>query len=156
MISNFDTGFALVVNLEGAYSNDIRDPGGETKFGISKKAYPDLDIRNLTIEQAKSIYRRDYWDDCKCDSLPSPLDIMVFDAAVNQGKDAAIKMLQRLVGVTADGVIGPVTLAAAGRLRREGCMLYMADRALRYVENKHFTTFGRGWLKRLFTIARES
>lgn len=156
MTSDFPKAFDLVVGLEGGYTNDPRDRGGETKYGISKRAYPDLDIPNLTVDQAKAIYRRDYWDACKCDQLPAPLDIFVFDAAVNQGVGTAVKTLQRLIGVPVDGIIGPVTLGTASKMKREMAMLYMADRALQYTDMDQFGLYGRGWLKRLFTIAREA
>lgn len=87
MRSSFDKAFALTVGLEGAYSNDPHDPGGETKFGICKKYHPDTDIKNLTIEQAKEIYLNEYWIPAKCDSTPSPMDICLFDSQVNPQND---------------------------------------------------------------------
>src|SRR6185312_16903801 len=68
-MSFFLPAFKIVVGIEGGYSNDPRDPGGETKFGISKNAYPNLDIASLTLEQAQQIYLRDYWDACGCDTM---------------------------------------------------------------------------------------
>lgn len=156
MTSDFDKAFALVIGVEGGYTNDARDCGGETRYGISKRAYPQLDIANLTLSQARAIYRRDYWDRCRCDELPAPLDIYVFDCAVNQGVDTAVKTLQRLVGVPVDGLMGPVTLGAAARVRREMALLYMADRAQAYAQLEGFGTFGRGWMKRLLTVARDA
>jgi lysozyme family protein len=95
MKDNFDKAFSLTVGLEGEYSNDPSDSGGETKWGISQKAYPSLDIKNLTIEKAKEIYLIDYWMRIDCNSLPSPLDILVFDSAVNLGIGATKKLLER-------------------------------------------------------------
>lgn len=92
MKENFDRAFLLVIGAEGVYSNDPDDKGGETKFGITKRSYPKLDIKNLTIEQAKSIYKSDYWDKIKADALPDKLDIVMFDCAVNQGVSTAIKL----------------------------------------------------------------
>jgi len=85
MEQNFEKAFEFVTEHEGGYIADPRDPGGETNFGISKKAYPDLDIKELTFEEAKAIYKRDYWDKLKCDEIASGLDIVAFDTAVNFG-----------------------------------------------------------------------
>ncbi len=70
---------------EGEYSFDKEDPGGETKFGISKRAYPDIDIKSLTRAEAEVIYKRDYWDKAGCESMEPKLAIAVFDSAVNCG-----------------------------------------------------------------------
>src|SRR5580704_9612285 len=81
----FQTSLAQVLKSEGGYVNDPSDPGGETNLGISKRAYPDLDIASLTPETVAPIYKRDYWDRIAGDSLPSPLNYIAFDCAVNQG-----------------------------------------------------------------------
>ena len=75
----------FVFRWEGGYSFDPLDPGGETNFGISKKAHPDIDIKSLTKAQALSIYHQDYWIPAGCDKLPWPLCLVVMDAAVNMG-----------------------------------------------------------------------
>ncbi len=87
MRSSFNIAFELTVGLEGAYSNDPRDPGGETKFGIAKRYHPTEDIANLTLERAKEIYLNEYWIPAKCDSAPSPMDICLFDSQVNPQND---------------------------------------------------------------------
>jgi lysozyme family protein len=92
-MSRYDIAFPLVISAEGGYVNDPDDPGGETKFGISHKAYPALQIANLTIEDAKLIYLVDYWNKMDCDSLPPPLDLFVFDCAVNMGRARAKEIL---------------------------------------------------------------
>jgi len=89
MEANWTKAIDFVLKWEGGYTHDPLDPGGETNFGISKKSYPDLDIKNLTKEQAVEIYKRDYWLATKCDTLPYPLDIIVFDTAVNMGRSRA-------------------------------------------------------------------
>lgn len=150
---SFDECFEDVIGLEGGYVNDPVDPGGETKYGISKRAYPDEDIRELTLARAKELYRRDYWDKVKGDMLPTPLDAYVFDAAVNQGVPAAIKMLQKTLGVTQDGIFGLDTQRKAQSATKEQCAMFMAERALRYYGTRNFDRFGRGWLKRLFIVA---
>jgi lysozyme family protein len=159
-VSDFDKGFELVVGVEGGYQSPQdaikkRDPGGETKFGISKRKYPQLDIANLTIEQAKVIYKKDYWDLVKGDQLPFPLNVFVFDSSVNQGIDAAKRLLQKTLNEKIDGIITVETLQKAQHANKEVMALYMADRALRYTGTRNFDLDGRGWLKRLFVITLE-
>ena len=89
MRSSFDRAFELVVGAEGGYCNVAGDPGGETNYGICKRAYPNLDIKSITLDQAKSIYLKDYWLPAGCDGLDYPYDICVFDCAVNQGLSRA-------------------------------------------------------------------
>lgn len=95
MREKFDFAFNLtVMRFEGGgrYTNDPDDPGGETKWGLSKKGNPDLDIANLTKQDAWEIYRKRYWDPCGCDEMPYPWDVIVFDAAVNLGVAKAMRM----------------------------------------------------------------
>ena len=97
---------------EGGYVADSRDPGGETKYGISKRSYPGEDIKNLTLGRAKQIYLRDFWGPAGCDAVPAGIRFDLFDMAVNSGVKAAIRTLQRTVGEAPDGVLGPLTLQA--------------------------------------------
>ena len=148
---SFDRAFEIVIGAEGGYSNDPKDRGGETKYGISKRSYPTLDIASLTLADAKRIYHRDFWIFISGDALPWPLSYFVFDAAVNQGVAPAIRMLQQALGVEADGVIGPQTLAAVGRFpQSEVCSLFLALRGVRYTGTHGFKHYGLGWFKRLF------
>ena len=84
-MSNFDKALAFTLKWEGGYVNDPKDPGGETNFGISKRAYPNEDIKGMSKERASAIYRRDYWDSLGCDNRDRSLSISVFDSAVNCG-----------------------------------------------------------------------
>ncbi len=152
----FDEAFSHVVGLEGGYVNDPRDPGGETKYGITKRDHPSVDIKGLTVEDAKEIYRVQYWAPACCDAMPWPLNALVFDSAVNQGVETAKKLLQKSLGVTQDGVIGKATLSAIAKSKQgELCALFLADRALRYIGTRNFDVFGRGWLRRLFQLSME-
>lgn len=152
-MNNFERAFAIVVGEEGGYVNDPRDPGGETKFGITKRDHPERDISALTLDDAREIYRSGYWAEAKCDSFPWPLCAYVFDAAVNQGADTAIRLLQKTVGTAQDGTWGPVSAKKlAVKDPHETASLYLADRALRYTGTRNFDHFGRGWLKRLFVL----
>lgn len=146
----FDDAFELIIGHEGGYSNDSRDNGGETNWGISQKAYPNLHIPSLTKDQAKHIYKSDYWDAIKGDYLPGRLATLVFDCAVNQGVGAATKMMQKSLGVNADGVIGPKTLSAAQSADlSDFAVKFGAERGLRYGQHEDFLIYGRGWMRRL-------
>jgi lysozyme family protein len=148
---SFEQAFALVLESEGGYVNHPDDPGGETKYGITKRQYPSLDIANLTVEQAKHIYKSDYWDAIKGDFLPPVVAGLTFDSAVNQGVPRAIKMMQRALMVASDGVIGPRTLSAALSVDPvEFASRFGAERALHYASLETFDVFGRGWMRRLF------
>lgn len=95
MKENWNKAIEFVLSMEGGYVNDTKDPGGETKYGISKHSYPTLDIANITEAEARQIYKRDYWDKCSCDDLDNGRDVLVFDTAVNMGVDAAMMILEK-------------------------------------------------------------
>ena len=154
-MNDFEKAFQRVIVAEGGITNDPHDSGGLTKFGISQKSFPTLDIANLTLQGAKDIYYLDYWLAAKCDLLPYPLSAFVFDAAVNQGTSMAKKMLQEAARVKADGVIGPVTLDAV-KNDPDIAHKFMTERALRYFGTSGFYRFGHGWLNRIFKLAREA
>jgi lysozyme family protein len=97
-MDNFPASIVFVLAREGGYVHDPVDAGGETNFGISKRAYPDLDIKSLTRADAEVIYRRDYWVPAKCDQLPWPLALCHFDAAVNHGVGQATRFLAKSNG----------------------------------------------------------
>lgn len=152
-MSDFEKAFSMVMKFEGGYSNDPNDPGGETKFGISKRAYPHLDIASLTEDQAKDIYHLDYWQGISGDFLPYPINIIIFDAAVNQGKKRAVRMLQEALKIKQDGLIGSQTIKAVKNASSEFCAVYLAKRARQYAKTRNFSIYGDGWLKRLFVLA---
>jgi lysozyme family protein len=102
-----------IIEAEGGEVNDPSDSGGHTKFGISKRSYPHVDIASLTRDRALDIYRTDYWSRAGCHDLPAALALVVFDHAVLSGPRTAVAALQRAVLVTADGIVGPATIAAA-------------------------------------------
>lgn len=146
-----------VIEREGGYVNDPRDPGGETKYGISKRAYPNLDIASLTLRDAQQIYKTDYWDPIRGDELHDRVAFVVFDCAVNQGVSRAVKLLQRTVGVKEDGVFGPVTLSAAKVQSWSGFVeRFQAERILHYASLPTWPTFGRGWCRRAIGTAMEA
>jgi lysozyme family protein len=150
----FEKALKAVLNWEGDYTNDPRDPGGETRYGISKRAYPDLNIWLLTVEEAANIYRADYWEKCQCDKFADPVAILLFDTAVNMGNDAAAKMLQSVVGVKVDGIIGPKTIHGVNMADPVWVVRELAAaRMLRYSKMKNWDVYGTGWTRRLFDVA---
>ena len=117
MKNTFNEIIETVLEHEGGYVNDPKDLGGETKYGITKRFYPDVDIKNLTIEQATEIYKKDYWDKNRVESLPQNLWHIYFDMCVNMGKRTAVKVLQRAAvnrgrNIEVDGGLGPMTIKA--------------------------------------------
>lgn len=111
----FDLAVAFLIDrLEGG-ARLVTDSGGKTRFGISQRAYPDLDVEHLQRGVAEALYLRDYWLKVRADELEPGLGLMLFDTAVNAGVAQAVKLLQRVLVVEDDGVLGPVTLSAAKR-----------------------------------------
>lgn len=151
----WDASFRLLMENEGIYVNDPLDQGGETKYGISKKAYPEIDIPSLTMQQAKDIYYRDYWARCKCDYLPDALSVAVFDYAVNSGNIRAIKDLQSALGVTVDGIIGNQTIGAANRLPLRPVVKEIHDRRMNFLMGlKNWKYYGNGWGTRVKRVQK--
>ena len=146
----FDTAFQLLMQNEGGYVDDPSDNGGETKFGISKAAYPKLDIKKLTQEQAKAIYEKDYWLHYQCDKMPWPVAWTFFDCIVNHNPIEATRWLQRALAVTADGILGPKTLAAIQAAKEPLNVARDITLARRdYVEGLHnYDRFKAGWNRR--------
>ena len=149
-ISFFDTAINRILAHEGGYVNHPSDPGGETNWGISKRSFPDLDIRHLTREQAITIYREKYWVQVQGDMLPRSLAFQVLDLAINSGVSRAGSMLQRAAGVPEDGVMGPLTMSAIRSFSDSDIsQLLIAERLEFYTNLATFPTFGRGWVRRM-------
>lgn len=159
-MTRFDDALKIVLNQEGGYSDDAHDPGGRTRYGITeavarRHGYTG-DMRALPLDLAAAIYRGDYWDACRCGDLPWPLSLYLFDAAVNQGRTAAITLLQHALDTTQDGLIGANTLRLARASTPWHAARFLALRAARYVDTRNFERFGQGWFTRLFTLAMEA
>ena len=153
MKENFDKCLEMLLHHEGGYVWHEEDPGGETNLGVTKKVYQDWggtkDMIDLTVEDVAPIYKKNYWDRCKCDELSSGLDWAVFDWAVNSGTRRVSKALQKACGAERDGVIGNKTLALANGQN----VKYMIEeisvmRQSFYESLRTFKTFGRGWTRR--------
>jgi lysozyme family protein len=160
-----------VLRHEGGYADHPKDPGGATNLGITIKTLADwrgvspwwsigkAAVKALTRDEAGSIYRKRYWDTIEGDSLPAGLDLAVFDFAVNSGPGRAIKALQRELRVTADGNLGPVTIEALNaRIAAGGSAALVAALCggrLGFLKSlATFSTFGRGWSRRVEEVRR--
>ena len=168
-MSAFDAALKIIVGDEGRRDNDPRDPGGETAWGHDQASWLDVRlrmpadiraqmparVRDLTWSQAVQAYRWGHWNAFRCDDLPPPLALALFDSEVNQGPGWAPQELQAILGVRADGQIGPITVQAA-----RGCDVldvltrFTGERLLRYQNTAGANTYLRGWgLRALRTCA---
>jgi lysozyme family protein len=139
-----------VLAHEGGFVDNPDDPGGKTRWGISQRTYPHLNIATLTREQAIALYRRDAWTPIRGDALPEAIAFQVLDAAVNHGVVRAVGWLQQMLDLRVDGVVGPLTRAAAADADPVALILaYNAARLDFYVRLRTFPTFGRGWTRRI-------
>ena len=158
----FDKAFDRLIGHEGGYSTDRKDPGNwtggkvglgtlkGTKYGIAANTYPSLDIKNLTLAQAKEIYKKDWWDKLGANGLHSAIVFQLWDFAINAGKKRAIMELQQSVGVTVDGAIGPKTIAAVNAHDLNDVILTLtAERLTFYTSLSTFSTYGKGWVNRV-------
>lgn len=149
MTLGFDEAFARLVDAEGGYVCDPRDPGGETKYGISKRSYPALNIKALDIGMAKAIYRKDFWD-VLGDGCHPAIRYQAFDFAVNSGIPTALRKLQQAINVADDGHFGPVSRAALAALAPSDVLfLYLAIRLEFLASLTTWPAFGRGWARRI-------
>lgn len=145
--------YSIIDELEGGYVDDPKDPGGETKYGISKRAFPNEDIKNLTKHRAYELYKEFYWDKVKADTLPYPLNMLVFDFAVNSGPVRAIQVLQMILKVTQDGIIGPRTIAAAQKAPlKHTCARYLTARSF-FLASLNKPHYIEGWSNRIMKLA---
>lgn len=133
-ISDFDMAIEFTLSWEKGYVNNPNDPGGETKYGISKRAYPHLDIKSLTLEQAKEIYRSDYWVVAGCHKMGRVEALVVFDVSVVSGVSHALELHRKTGGRP---------------------LLMLAEQLDFYAATKKFGTFGRGWVRRVSSLMRK-
>lgn len=149
-MNNFDICITPVLKNEGGNSNHPLDGGKLTRFGISQRSYPKLDIGALTAEQAKALYKRDFWDANQLDQFPLVVAFEFFDCAINCGAGTAARLLQRAVGVAEDGIVGPITLAAVGKFNADKLAKRMLARRMQfYTKLSNWPSFGAGWVNRL-------
>ncbi len=136
------------------YVNDPYDPGGETKFGIAKNSHPSTDIKDLTWDEACDIYYNQYWLAGSCDKMPGVVGVLQFDGCVNNGVRHASQMVQRALGVTDDGSIGPVTLAAINAANPVDLCNKICDQRIAFYNdivnaNPSLGRYLNGWLRRV-------
>jgi lysozyme family protein len=159
--ARFDACMPFIFKAEGGYSDNPADPGGPTNFGITLatlRAYegdPNLtadDAKKLTPAVAREIYRTAYWNRMQCGALPAGLDLEVFDFGVNSGPAESVKTLQRLVGVTQDGSVGPITLAAVRQFNVGDLIGRFAQARLAFYQSLNMPEFEQGWATRVAQI----
>ncbi len=159
---DYDTAFERVIGHEGGLSMDRNDRGNwttgivgngqlkGTKYGVSAMSYPDLDIKNLTLAQAKAIYRRDFWDKVQGDKMFDGVAFQAFDLAVNSGPQTAIRKLQLALGVADDGIFGPASLAAAQRVSESDQIMRLNAYRLDFMRKlSTWSLYGKGWAGRI-------
>ena len=187
----FEDAFKIVLDFEGGYVNDPADRGGETNYGITYNTLNDaknkgwipfnVTIQNIQLEHAKIIYKKGYWDAVQADSLPHPLDLIMFDSAINHGPSVAVKLLQKSLNtllpyteLKVDGIIGPLTLRAVRDYEglqdvpgshnksniRYLCIDVLMNRIELYLSivmnNKSQEKFLKGWLNRVFKLKQQA
>jgi len=159
----FEKAFEYIIQNEGGYVFDKNDSGGETKFGITKKSYPALNIKDLTLEDAKKIYYRDFWQKGRFEEILDDLiATQLFDLSVNLGIRAAVIVLQRAlrsVGKTVqeDGLMGPETLLATMYSEPRSLLAAIKSEAAGYyrqiaAKNPSQQKFLKGWLNRAYKV----
>jgi len=156
-IDAFSDIVAFVIEVEGGLTDDT---GGLTKFGISRKAFPNEDIIDLTEDKAKQIYRKYYWDYLELDKLPRLIAQIMFDTAVNIGNHRAVLLLQSsLTAVKSptrvDGIIGPKTVQAVLKAPEKDLAIELIKSRITYyarLRNNTFNIYKRGWINRVFKL----
>lgn len=163
MKDNFEAALKAILHHEGGYVNHPADPGGMTNLGVTKRVWEEWvghevdekTMRNLTPEIVGPMYKVKYWDKIKGDELPTGVDYVVFDAAVNSGPGRAANWLQACVGVEPDGGIGPKTLAAVNAFDANQLIEDYAKRRLSFLMDlKTWDTFGKGWGRRVAEVQK--
>jgi lysozyme family protein len=159
MNQKFERVLPLVLAHEGGYVNHPEDPGGATNRGVTQVTYDawrrskgqaPRDVRRITDDEVTAIYRTQYWDTIRGDSLPPGVAYCVFDAAVNSGPARAVRWLQEVAGVVVDGIVGVRTLAAVEAMPPEELIGAYCDTRMAFLWGlRHWPTFGRGWTRRV-------
>jgi lysozyme family protein len=169
MNENFEQSFNLVIKSEGGFTNDQRDSGnhlpdgrqGSTMLGCTQanwEAYvghkvTQDDMKKLTKEDVKPLYKKNYWDAVHGDELPAGLDYAAFDFAINAGPAASRKMIQRALGVVVDGAIGPNTMAAIQKADAKELMHKFSEAKTNFYKSlSNFNVYGNGWLRRVADV----
>jgi lysozyme family protein len=165
MENNFEQCFVLVLRNEGGYVDNSSDPGGATNLGCTKATWEAWvghpvtkdDIKALTPNDVMPLYKAKYWDTVKGDDLPIGVDYAVFDFAINSGPSRAAKALQSVLGVAADGQIGPATLAALEAANIRDVATAVCEARLAFLQSlPTYGNFGKGWSRRVSEVEQVS
>ncbi len=149
MKASFENLIGRILGHEGGYVNDPTDPGGETKWGISKRSYPNVNIAALTKDDAIEIYRRDFWKPILGDRFHDGVAYQLLDGAVNSGIKQSIRFLQQALDVADDGIFGPVSIAASqDKPEFYQVMRFVAFRMKFQTKLKNWPNHGKGWTNR--------
>lgn len=168
-MSHFDKAFDFTIQYEGGYVNDPDDPGWATKYGIAKRFHPNVNIKALTIEQAKAIYKREYWDAINLEAINGQVSMAVFDTAVNIGTFKAVQLLQKSINdvstsakepqlsLLEDGILGPRTIAAVNAADPSSLLIkYLLRRQqyyrLKVQQNPRKQKYFKGWTNRTLAL----
>jgi len=163
--NSFTAALALVLSHEGGFADNPLDPGGPTKFGITRetlarargRAVGPEDVRALRPQDAAAIYRRLYWDEVRADDLPQGVDLALFDFAVNAGPTRAARTLQEVLGCPVDGAVGPITVAAATSVPAPATVRALTRARLDHLARlPTWPVFGRGWRRRVLAVQAAS
>jgi len=158
---NWNKSFDLVIVNEGGYVDNKLDPGGATNWGCTQAVWEGYighkvsvdDMKALTKEDVKPLYKKRYWDAIHGDAIPSGLDYCLFDCAINSGVNRSAKIIQEIVGVFADGAIGNNTVSAITQLNPVTAINEFCDKRQAFLESlKTFPVFGKGWSKRVSEV----
>lgn len=158
MKDNFSSALITVLKSEGGFVNNPSDPGGATNLGVTKKVWESWtgksvsisDMRNLTQAQVSPLYKKQYWDAVRGDDLPSGLDYLVFDFAINAGVSRAIKTLQKALSIVDDGVFGNKTLGAVNKADTTDLIIKFSELKEQFYKSlPTFSVFGKGWMRRV-------
>ena len=162
---NFEKCLAVVLIQEGGYTNDPQDPGGPTNLGITQKDLSDWlghaatadDVKALSKETAREIYRSKYWNPLRCDELPAGIDLIVFDFGVNAGLSRSVKTAQKVIGVKEDGSIGPITMGGLTAVDPRDFINSFSDKRLAFYQSlSTWPHFGKGWTRRTEEVKKAS
>lgn len=163
MKGNFERCLAHVLKSEGGWVFNKNDPGGETNLGVTRRVWEEWtgrreeDMKSLTPEKVAPLYKVNYWDKCKGDSLPVGVDLCVFDFGVNSGTHRAVVFLQRIAKVTQDGVLGPKSMTAVNAMSPDALIKeYCMARRLFIRGLTTYEHFGRGWENRINSVETDA
>lgn len=161
-MNSFDKAFDRLMGHEGNFTDNPKDPGNwtggkagsgvlrGTNWGIAASSYPTIDIKSLTRDDAKEIYRRDFWAYLDADTLPDGVAFQLFDFAVNSGMSTAVRAFQRSLGLADDGLWGPKSALAAAKQGESDLILGLCAERLDFMTRlSGWDNFGKGWARRI-------